>query len=249
MFDKTDPEHYQNMGAFSKRFKAVPDCKLQHLRQLYGAIKKWKYIEPKMVEAAESKEEEKWDGDESAGGQSAVTQTPDIYEIGKRFYFWDSLRKHADFVAAKYQNMKEELLNSPLLAGSLSMRSWTNLTELIEVLISTEIAHEITSNGHSEYLYGIRKSEPFDAQHLRALKLYTDFTDLSATFCGIVRRGDRAEMAEIGHWTRNLIETVQCFGSPLTAKKTYFRGVNRTFIFKMIVTRFNLPLSTTTDVK
>ena len=47
MFDKTDKEHYRNMVSFSKLFKAHSDCKAQHVRQLYGALKKWKYVEPK----------------------------------------------------------------------------------------------------------------------------------------------------------------------------------------------------------
>ena len=126
------------------------------------------------------------------------------------------------------------------------------MTESIEFILLTDTALKITSNGQSEYMYGIKAGEEFDARHLRALKLYTDFTDLCAVFCGIIRRGDKSEIAEIAHWTRNLIETVQCYGTPLIgndAKKTYFRGVNKLFIFEMVVTRFNLPLSTTTDVR
>ena len=101
-------------------------------------------------------------------------------------------------------------------------------------------------------MYQIKLYEPLEAEHLRSLKLYTDFTDLSAKFCTILRSADPKLIAGIAHWTRKLIETVLCFGSTLKAeiaKKTYYRGVDRAFIFKMIATRFNLPLSTTANVK
>ena len=50
MFDKTDSVRFQNMGGFAKRFKSVPDCKQQHVGRLYGALRKWKYVEMKAVE-------------------------------------------------------------------------------------------------------------------------------------------------------------------------------------------------------
>ena len=179
-------------------------------------------------------------------------QPRDIYEIGRRFYFWDSHRKHPDYVAPKYSNMKEEVLNNPLLNGLTDIRAWNSLTAAITTLLATECALQIVSNGHSVYMYGIEQMEPFDAQHLRAVKLYSDFTDLCAKFCTILRWADKKLIAGIAHWARNLIETVQCFGSSLKSngeKRTYYRGVNKSFIFKMIATRFNLPLSTTSQVK
>ena len=57
MFDKNDKAHYQNMGAFSKRFKTVSDCKPQHARTLYRMIRKWQYIEKKDEVKVMKKEE------------------------------------------------------------------------------------------------------------------------------------------------------------------------------------------------
>ena len=256
MFDKSDPEHFQNMGSFSKRFKSFPDCYGQHIRMMYRLTRKWQYVEPVAVQMAESKDDGKADDieadDEAEVIYFAADRPPDVYEIGKPFYFWNSHRKHPDFVAPKYENMKEEVLESPLLSGLMSIESWNALTASIEVLMRCESALRMSSNGQSEYMYSLKKREPVDANHLRALKLYTDFTDLCSKFCAILRWADPAEIAEIAHWTRSLIEMVQCFGSSLNeeaVQKTYFRGVNRTFIFKMIATRFHLPLSTTSDVK
>ena len=95
----------------------------------------------------------------------------------------------------------------------------------------------------------IKVNEPYDEEHLCALKLYTDFNDLCAAFCAILRRGDPKEIAQIANWTKKLTETVQCFGSSLSGDKMYYRGVKRTFMFITIVSRFNLPMSTTSSVK
>ena len=256
MFDKTDQKHYQNMVKFSKRFKSAPNCKAQHLRQLYTALKRWRYVEPK-VQTVQKQEEEQVEIEANDDENEEIPlfepdQPPDVYEIGRRFYFWDSHRKHPDFVPPKYGNMKEEIFNSPLLVGMITITAWNALTALIERIMGSDAAHQLSSNGQSEYMYKLKKREPIDANHLRSLKLYTDFTDLSAKFCAVIRWADLEQIAEIAHWTRSLIEMVQCFGSSLnddTVQKVYFRGVDRTFIFKMLATRFHLPLSTTSDVK
>ena len=257
MFDKTLSESYENNGTFSKRFKGLSGCKVQHVRQLYTALRKWKYVEVKQQvemkqddETVDEKQDEKEDEKELVYGQE--NEQHDVYEIGKRFYFWDSHRKHPDYVAAKYQNMKEEVLNNPLFAGLIDIRAWNALTVAITALLATERALRIFSNGQSQYMYSIKMYEPLEAQHLRSLKLYTDVTDLSAKFCAILRWAHPKLIEGIAHWARYLTETVQCFGTTLeteSAKKTYYRGVARAFIFKMIATRFNLPLSTTSDVK
>ena len=255
MFDKTDRERYENMVKFSKRFKSVPKCKAQHLRQLYTALRKWRYVESTVKATKKQEEEQLDDAKQNEMGTDTFfepEQPPDVYEIGRRFYFWDSHRKHPDFVAPKYENMKQEVLNSPLLSGLITIAAWNALTALIETMIGSDAAHQLSSYGQSQYMYNLKKREPIDANHLRSLKLYTDFTDLCAKFCAILRWADPKQIAHIAHWTRSLIEMVQCFGSSLNhdkVQKTYFRGVDKTFIFRMIATRFHLPLSTTSDVK
>ena len=140
-------------------------------------------------------------------------------------------------------------MRSPLLDGLVSLRAWDKLTKDIAVILATEYALRITSNGLSYNLYEIQQYEPLDAQHLRAMKLYTDFDKLCAKICTVLRVGDPVQIAEIANLTKILIETVQCYGAPMSANQTYYRGVNRPFLFKTIATKFNLPFSTTTSVE
>ena len=82
--------HSKN-GIFAKRFKGIPGCKLQHVRQLYTAVRKWKYVEVKEV-AVESKEEEKEDeGVEEDNVEQIKADQPDVYAIGKQFLYWKPL--------------------------------------------------------------------------------------------------------------------------------------------------------------
>ena len=253
MFDKGDIEHYQNMGTFAKRFKEIPDCKLQHVRQLYGAVKKWKYVEVKKV-VMESKEEEKEDEvvDDDPEEQTKVDQS-EVYAIGNKFFYWKSQKRNPDYVQAKYKDIKEEVMQSPLIAQLFpGMVRCNELMETVNALVATKAALKVKSNGKDKYIYNIKRGEPFDSKHMVGLKLYTDYTKLCSAFCIILRRCDRNEIGQIANWARTLTECVQCFGSPLHAenvKKTYFRGVNKAFMFVTIVSKFNLPQSTTSNVE
>ena len=153
MFDKGDPEHYQKNGTFSNRFKAVPNCKVQHVRQLYTAVKKWKYVEWKEV-VVESKEEEKEDtvNDDDDVEEQTNSDQPDVYAIGQRFNFWQ--RKHNDYVQAKYKDLKEEMLQSSLLSVHFQgISGWNALMKIVEAMIATKAALKIKSNGTVQCLY------------------------------------------------------------------------------------------------
>lgn len=250
LFDKKDAEHFQNKGKFIKNFKLVPNCKSNHIGRLYDLVKKWKFVEVKVEEMKEAvgevgdvQEEEKQNA--SNGADSG----PLLYSIGKRFYFWEDTEDHVNYIKAKYQNMKEDVLNSSVLNGLCSIEVWNNIVGSVNVKIGTKTARSTLS--HSVFttdVYHLGDGNPIDKPHLIAMKLYTDLTNLCATLCTILRRGDPVEVAQIAHWTRLLVETVQCFGTTIEPKKTYLRGVTQKFFFPQIVTQFNLPNSTTTSV-
>ena len=253
MFDKDDVDHYQSKSAFNKRFKGIPICKVNHIGRLYSVVKKWKYVEVLNTEM-ESKEDEKEDDnvDDDVVEQTKSDQA-DVYAIGKQFLFWNSQKRHRNYVKAKFKDMKEEVMqNTSILQYFPGLKDWNDLMNAVNAIVSTKAALRISSNGRLTPIYNIGEGEPFDAEHLCALKLYTDYTKLCAAFCSLLRRGDPKEIEGIANWIRILTETVQCFGSSLVEEnkqKTYFRGVNRAFMFMTIVSKFNLPQSTTSDVK
>ena len=252
MFDKGDTEHYQKNGIFAKRFKGIPNCKLQHVRQLYTAVRKWKYVEVKEVAAESKEEEEEEEVVVEDNVEESKTDQPDVYAIGKQFLYWKSQRRHRNYVKAKFKDMKEEMLQSECLSRcSLTSNQWNEFVKSVNVMIGTKAALEIVSK-QSHRMYQLKKGQSFDSKHLCSLKIYTDNSKLCAVFCSILRRGNPNEIAEIANWVRLLTETVQCFGSQLieeNVKKTYFRGVDKTFMFMRIVSKFNLPMSTTSTVK
>ena len=177
-----------------------------------------------------------------------------VYSEGKRFYFWQDYKNHPDlqpFVKAKYQNMKEDITQSPLLskATAIVMDVWNNTLQGASDFVQTEKAKKMNSSpSYAEDIYPVAKGKSIDLEHVHGLKLYTDCDKLCAVFCAILRRGDPEEVAEIANWCRVLIETVQCFGTEPANAKQYWRGVNRTFMFNTIVTQYNLPISTSSSV-
>lgn len=176
-----------------------------------------------------------------------IEQKAEVYEIGRQFLYWKTQKKHKNYVKAKYENMKEEMLKT----GLVSIAGWNKLSEKIEIKLNTNMAKKIKSTGDVHWIYEIAEGLPLDEQHLRALILYTDFTELCKKLCAILRDGGPREVAQIAHWAKTLTETVQCFGSGINlneSTKTYYRGVNKEFVFKMIVSRFHLPQSTTSNV-
>lgn len=71
----------------------------------------------------------------------------DVYEIGRRFLFWESQRKNKDFVKAKYQNVREEIFESPLLSGLITKKMWDGLSQKVEIKLQTQMAKRVKSNG------------------------------------------------------------------------------------------------------
>ena len=50
-----------------------------------------------------------------------------LWNDGKQYYFWKSHRRHPDFVEPKFKDLKDEILNSPILKGKISAKDWDNL--------------------------------------------------------------------------------------------------------------------------
>merc|ERR1719295_141483 len=60
----------------------------------------------------------------------------------------------------------------------------------------------------------------------------------------VIRRNQK-----IAHWAKLLIEVIHCFGKLYTPTKKFFRGVTGEFLFKRFITKFNGPVSTSTNLQ
>ena len=172
-----------------------------------------------------------------------------VWRNGKKFYYWNAWKRHDDFVEASHDDLENEVLNSKVLSQMLSKQQWNKLMKDVEKMINEKAAKTIVSNGFDEHIYGIPESKPFDAEHLLALKLWTDYDILQKDLYRILRLGISAQVKQIAHWARLLTETVQCFGSPVEETSTLWIPVGWTFYFSSIELELNLPVMARTSVK
>eukprot|EP01084_Bolivina_argentea_P271476 461954_1 len=172
-----------------------------------------------------------------------------FYDLGTKYYYWESHRLHPNYIEPNHDNLKNEMIDNKNDSIRLKIDQWDALTVECDIMTKANYTKQIVANGYEELMYKIQQNASFTTKHLRALKLYTDFTPVCNAFCSTLRTGNELEIAEFAHMAKLLIECVQCYGSLLNYSKikTYYRGVGNVFLFQMFVTRFNLPTSTTVD--
>ena len=172
-----------------------------------------------------------------------------VWRNGKKFYYWKSLARHPNFVEAKYDDLEDEMLNNTVLTQMLTKKEWKKLQKDVMDLMQSESVKKIVSNGRHVNIYGIPESQPFDKQHLLALKLWTDHVNLQRELYRILAQGRGVEVKHLAHWARLLTETVQCFGSPVDETSTFWIPVERTYYFSSIELALNLPVMARPSVK
>jgi len=161
------------------------------------------------------------------------------------------------YVAPKYDNLKEELMNNRIL--TLSPEAFNLSQQKAETLSERKQAKKIKARTGSEQTeYGIKYRSPITMKHLLAVVLYTDFTKLSYLFSATFRRKNARETlkeqmarnAEYGHWSRLLRETVELFGTDMSETKIeiFYHGVGK-LIFSSFVSYFGSPTSTTAQLE
>eukprot|EP01083_Nonionella_stella_P163130 536104_1 len=238
---------WMNSSQFAKIFKHLSKYNRKDLCRIYLKINQWKPIEankPKQTAKIQPQSED--EKEEAKDEKRTETQKIGVYQNGIQFYFWKQYRKHSRYISPNHPSFKDELTQNKCL--SFEMRQWDQLHTTCNKMSNSVKFKEIKSNGFYESMYGFKKDSAFTPVHLRALKLYTDYSKLCSTFCAIFRGADNTKVAEIAHWGKLLIECVQCYGDSMQSQKTYFRGVNHVFYFEMFVARFNIPTSTTRDI-
>eukprot|EP01083_Nonionella_stella_P081633 224991_1 len=228
LFMKGTPQ-FMNSLAFGKIFESVEGGKKKHFAKIYSMIStRWNIkTRSAKVELIEYHKERS-----------------DVYEIGVKFFYWESVQHHPHYVKAHYCNLKEELLDNNLIP--FDIQTWERLQNECQFDIKTDVVRGIISNGLFCAIYRIPGHRPFTASHLCALKIYINYTKESGLFCAALRTANTAKVAQIAHRARLLTETVQCYGTALGNRK-YYRGVDAKFRFEGIATRFNLPTSTTVN--
>eukprot|EP01083_Nonionella_stella_P292272 994121_1 len=232
---------------FVEIFKEMINDNKKVFTTIYHKIRRWKPIEankPKQTAKIQPQSED--EKEEAKDEKRTETQKIGVYQNGIQFYFWKQYRKHSRYISPNHPSFKDELTQNKCL--SFEMRQWDQLHTTCNKMSNSVKFKEIKSNGFYESMYGFKKDSAFTPVHLRALKLYTDYSKLCSTFCAIFRGADNHKVAEIAHWGKLLIECVQCYGDSMQSQKTYFRGVNHVFYFEMFVARFNIPTSTTRDI-
>ena len=206
-----------------------------------------------------------------------------LYSPGVRYFYWELYRGNTAprrvvwegkrknyeenigyslgdwFVEKKYGNLKEELLNNLVHTLSASQFAVT-LRKATDKLNERRKRGKVLRCNDScwEESYGIAKSEEITIEHVVAILLYTNYSDLcylfSATYRKIHEYEEDEDMllrhTEYGIWGRLLREAVECFGIGTGDGhiKTFFHGVSSTLIFDSTSIRLCGPVSTTSSM-
>eukprot|EP01084_Bolivina_argentea_P247680 414353_1 len=207
------------------------------------------------------------------------------FNIGYRFYYWEHYKHNVDieeeqkefwnindhggysinqlFVKIKYSDIKHEILNNNIYDLSLNQLHISLLK--VTKYIDTNKVRKITAsrNDHidrNEYLcYRIEKGAPITKNHLLAIILYCDWTDLSAKFSETFRKTNsydsitsiKQKNAEYGHFAKLIREATEIFGksSDSTSQDNllcgpFFCGMSFVMVMAQYMIRLYSPTST-----
>eukprot|EP01084_Bolivina_argentea_P249732 418205_1 len=101
----------------------------------------------------------------------------------------------------------------------------------------------------------ITENNPLRINHLLAMVFYCDFDELCLQFRKTYRSINRTETIKeikkrhcvFGNWGKLLFEVVKLYGDPASTHKTYYHGLNTSFLFAKFLVFFASPLSTSTN--
>eukprot|EP01084_Bolivina_argentea_P106527 190588_1 len=180
-----------------------------------------------------------------------------IYNVGIELWYWKSQKNNKRYIEKQFTDLKEEITHF----NQFTIKEWNQLCAECNILIQTDKIKMLSSNGNHEHIYAINAGGTITMQHLLSIKLYTDYTTLCKIFCKAFRLKKMVEneyerveslmhrISKVANWARLLTEAVQCYGKVISTNKLFYRGIDSEFMFKKFVTRFYVPLSTTTNFK
>eukprot|EP01084_Bolivina_argentea_P012959 24289_1 len=210
------------------------------------------------------------------------------YSCGYTFFYWDSYKtnktevnphiwtldstveivnencnhsKCSDwYIVKKFTSFKEELLQNEICI--ISEQQWNMFVEKAKIHSETLKAMDFICG---DYLYGIKKGDRIQKEHLMAIMIYCNNDVLSSKFSETYRKLSEKETDEElkkrhsnYYWLGRLLrECVACFRSKTTLtsnltpkNKSYnqlYHGINQQFTIKSLTEQIKGPFSTTTD--
>ena len=179
--------------------------------------------------------------DEDASNNSAN------FDFGVYLEYWR--RDRRNYVIPRHRTLKDEITKNR--HSTITEQQFINLKLKCERYLSIyPTANDI---GIGNEICGISPGSPITIEHLVALKLYSDFTDLQREFkrhCRRVRHGESVESvieknSEIAHWCRLLRESIMFWGSTMAKKEIFYCGLTAHLVLRSLNQRFECPLSTT----
>eukprot|EP01084_Bolivina_argentea_P213257 362243_1 len=214
-------------------------------------------------------------------------QNENEYSYGVRFYYWkyyqhmesktDDAHQMASamfdggqpvlldgsninewYISKKFYNLKAELTNNPLC--NIPASYYIELITAASTHIKSDLVKSmICPRKGSAACYDMQPDQLIDLNHLIAIMVYCNCTQLQRAFSETYRHKDKYESdSDMKDRHRNyyylgryLRECVECFGMKwknLSDKNiTVYHGVNKIFTFPSLFAYINGPLSTTTD--
>ena len=202
------------------------------------------------------------------------------FNTGIRFYYWDhydvgimdelyldeqeeswnindhgGYQKHQLYVTAKYENIKEEILNNSIY--TLKLYQYRASSNKAQIYMNSHKAKELRAfeygiwDREESMHYNFNRGQAMSVNHLLSVILYCDWSLLSKKFSATFRKSTRYESltevkkknGEYANWSRLLRETVEMFGNSADQNVhklsgPFYCGMS----FEMVIPQFNIRL-------
>lgn len=174
------------------------------------------------------------------------------YGFGVQFKYHE--KGHKNYVAAKYGNLREEILCNELY--TISSFEYESIASKAQQYLSSHRGRTLEARKQSvlNRVYGVAVNAPISLQHVIALMLYTNMDELQRalkTGCKLLATDNgkvdavKERNAEIASWCRLLLESIVFYGESMSERDSFYHGLSRKLLFRSVIAAFNCPTSTT----
>eukprot|EP01084_Bolivina_argentea_P279155 477210_1 len=195
------------------------------------------------------------------------------FNIGYRFYYWPYYKTqqiHTDsnwnnnsndgyyvyelYIEIKYESLKQEILNNNLFI--LQLQQYDQSVIKINKFINTDKAKQTKScqrpTQRDPLQYGITANSLITFNHLLAITLYCDWSELARAFSKSFRKTSsyqpiievKEKNSEYGNWSKLIRESVEYFGwKGFGDVKGNWMNLNRSFITNELIGPFFCGMS------